>query len=72
MLHNLLIIISLGYIFCLLLSLSVDKHEDLKLFCRADRTAALSIFGLGKKCLEYLIDMDLSVDMFMKNCFWKE
>ncbi len=72
MLHNLLIIISLGYIFCVILSLSVDKNEDLKLFCRADRTADLSIFGLGKKCLDYLIDMDLSVEKFMKNCFWKE
>lgn len=72
MLHNLLIIISLGYIFCVLLSLSVDKHKDLALFCRADRTADLSIFGLGKKCLDYLIDQDLTVEKYMKNCFWKE
>ena len=72
MLHNLLIIISLGYIFCVLLPLSVDKHEDLARFCRADRVSDLSIFGLGKKCLDYLIDNDLSVEKYMKNCFWKE
>lgn len=72
MLHNLLIIIALGYIFCLLLAQNIDKHEELALFCRADRVADLSLFGLGKKCLDYLIDQELSVERYIKNCFWRE
>lgn len=69
MLHNLLIVIALGYIFCLLLGKSVQKHPDLAYFCRADRVSDLSIFGLGKKCLDYLIDKNLSVELYMTSGF---
>ncbi len=69
MLCNLLIAVALGYIFCVLLAQNVVKHKDLALFCKADRVADLSLFGLGKKCLDYLIDKELSVERYMKNRF---
>ena len=69
MIANLMIIVCLCFLLCFALGVSVQKHENLKLFCRPDRVKDLSYFAIGKKCLSYLIEKGNSINKFNKTPF---
>ena len=69
MIANLLIVVCLCFLLCFALGVSVQRHKELKLFCRHDRVKDLSYFAMGKKCLSHLIDMGTSINKFNKTLF---
>ncbi len=69
MIANLMIIVCLCFLLCFALGVSVQKHENLKLFCRPDRVKDLSYFTMGKKCINHLINTGISINKYNKTLF---